>query len=85
MARRAVGWNLKTVTAGSGKRFSGKCDRCGYKFIETPNNATKFLTLGYGRYINQVLISGVNDLATTHPFIAREADGWDPKEFNAGS
>lgn len=28
---------------------------------------------------------GVNDLATTHPSVAAEADGWDPTEYTAGS
>jgi len=29
--------------------------------------------------------AGVNDLATTHPLIAAEADGWDPKLVSFGS
>ncbi len=28
---------------------------------------------------------GVNDLATLHPEIAAEADGWDPKTITPGS
>ena len=28
---------------------------------------------------------GINDLATLHPEIAEEADGWDPKEITYGS
>ena len=28
---------------------------------------------------------GVNDLATLHPELAAEADGWDPSEVRAGS
>lgn len=27
---------------------------------------------------------GFNDLSTTHPFIAKEANGWDPKKVTAG-
>ena len=31
------------------------------------------------------LVPGVNDLATTHPELAKEAHGWDPKTVTAGS
>jgi hypothetical protein len=31
------------------------------------------------------LIVGVNDLATTHPHLAAEAYGWNPKEYSYGS
>ena len=31
------------------------------------------------------IIKGVNDLATTHPEIAKEAYGWDPRTVSAGS
>ena len=31
------------------------------------------------------LIPGLNDLATLHPKVAAEADGWDPKNVTSGS
>ncbi|HGY5549738.1 MAG TPA: zinc-ribbon domain-containing protein, partial [Prochlorococcus sp.] len=31
------------------------------------------------------LVPGVNDLATLHPDVAAEADGWDPSTIHAGS
>ena len=31
------------------------------------------------------LVVGINDLATLHPEIASEADGWDPKTITPGS
>lgn len=34
---------------------------------------------------NRKIIIGVNDFATTHPHIARDADGWDPTSVTAGS
>jgi hypothetical protein len=34
---------------------------------------------------NQQLLVGYNDLATTHPELALEADGWDPRTVIAGS
>jgi hypothetical protein len=34
---------------------------------------------------NQKLLVGFNDLATTHPEVAKEADGWDPTQVIAGT
>ena len=31
------------------------------------------------------LVAGINDLATLHPEVAAEADGWDPSKIVAGS
>ena len=31
------------------------------------------------------VVVGKNDLATTHPLLAKEADGWDPKTVIAGT
>tara|TARA_Y100001968_G_C18737284_1_gene427251 strand:+ start:153 stop:272 length:120 start_codon:yes stop_codon:yes gene_type:complete len=30
------------------------------------------------------LVVGINDLATLHPEVAAEADGWDPKTITPG-
>ena len=34
---------------------------------------------------NKIVLVGFNDLATTHPEIARQAAGWNPREVMAGS
>ena len=35
--------------------------------------------------IGKVVLKGFNDLATTHPDLAKQAVGWDPTTFTAGS
>ena len=58
------------VSAGSGKKVFWRCQKCGYEWAATINNRAN------GRNCpccsNKVVVKGVNDLATTHPEIAKE-------------
>ena len=81
IAVQADGWDPTTVTAGSKKRHQWCCDK-GHKWI-TPINYR--LKTGCPYCSNHAVLVGYNDLATTHPELAAEADGWDPITLVAGS
>ena len=83
LAREADGWDPTSVTAGSHKVMSWKC-QLGHSW------ATQIKSRSTGRTgcpvcSNRKVLSGFNDLATTNPELAREADGWDPTSVTAGS
>jgi len=82
LAKEAHGWDPELVTAGSGKKLNWKC-AIGHTWESTPGHRAR----GQGCPFcgNRRVLVGFNDLATTHPELAIEADGWDPKEFTAGS
>lgn len=82
LAVEADGWDPTTVMAGSSKKLSWKC-YLGHKYLVSPLKRTSRNT-GCSICANKVVIIGVNDLATTHPELAKEAFGWDPREINAG-
>lgn len=81
LAKQAVGWDAKDFVAGSNKRVSWKCSN-GHTWETSIQNRTR---KGQGcPYCSGVRISvGVNDLGSTHPLVAIEADGWDPQKFRA--
>jgi hypothetical protein len=83
LAAQADGWDPTTVIAGSSKTFDWKC-QLAHKWKASLTNRT---SRGSGCPIcaNQQLLPGFNDLATTHPELAAQADGWDPSEVNSGS
>jgi hypothetical protein len=82
LAAQADGWDPALVTQGSNKRLSWKCGH-GHSWFVKPNDRTK----GSGCPIcsNKKVQAGYNDLATTNPELARQADGWDPTTLTAHS
>ena len=76
IALEASGWNPLTVSAGMGKPLEWCC-KLGHKWKASPNSRTG-RNNGCPVCSNHKLLVGFNDLATTHPEIAAEADGWDP-------
>jgi hypothetical protein len=82
LALQADGWDPTTVVPQSGKRQSWKCDK-GHVWKQTI--AARFRGLNCPICANKQLLVGYNDLATTHPDLAKEADGWDPTSLIAGS
>ena len=82
IAKQAYGWDPETVMAKSGKRKEWKCS-VGHIWISTVSNRTKGAGCPYCS--NQKVLKGFNDLQTTHPELAKEADGWDPGTKIAGS
>lgn len=83
LASQADGWDPSTIGAGSGLKLGWKCER-GHQWeaaVETRGKKGSGCPFCYGR----VLIPGETDLATTHPHIAAQADGWDPTKVMAGT
>jgi hypothetical protein len=82
LATQADGWDPRTVTNSARKTVRWKCEH-GHKW----NAAIYSRSSGVGCPIcsNQQLLAGYNDLATSHPELAAQADGWDPTTVVAGS
>jgi len=82
LAREAEGWDPKTVSAHSGKKLKWKCPE-GHKYFATVSNRANGgnCSVCAGRQV----LKGINDLGTTHPKIAKEADGWNASLYTQGS
>lgn len=83
LAKEADGWDPATVTYGSGKKMSWKC-KLGHRYTTMVHKRT---SRGHScPYCSgHQVLSGFNDLATTHPEFAKQAVGWDPKLYSFGS
>jgi hypothetical protein len=82
VASEADGWDPKTVTIGSSRKFQWICPK-GHTWVASVvsrTNGSK-CSVCKGRQ-TQV---GFNDLESFFPKIAQEADGWDPKTVTPGS
>lgn len=62
------------IFASSPKKVWWKCKKCGYEWQAKINNRA-LLGRGCPCCANKIVITGINDLATTHPEIAKE---WHP-------
>lgn len=82
IARQAYKWDPRTVSVGSEKIRDWICIK-GHVW-QTPIYSR---TAGNNCSIcaNMKVLSGYNDLFTTHPELANQANGWDPKLIIAGS
>ena len=82
ISKEAHGWDPGTVSSGSHKRANWICSR-GHVWDEVVKERA---LRGYGcSYCSgKRVLNGFNDLATTHPEIAAQADGWDPTLFSKG-
>ena len=83
LAKEAFGWDPKIITAGSKKKVNWRCTK-GHKF----EAAIYYRIRGNG--VCPKCSSGKpnilkGSLSERHPLIAREANGWDPKEIGAGT
>ena len=83
IAKDAFGWDPKTVTQSSGKEMQWKCTG-GHIYKSAVYSRTGKNANGCPYCSNRKIIQGENDLATTHPHIAAESDGWDPTTVSAG-
>ncbi len=82
LALEAHGWDPRGVSPGSESKLAWKCKQ-GHiwkaaVYSRNTNTGCPFCS-------NQKVLPGFNDLATTNPELAREADGWDPTSVTAGS
>ena len=75
LATQAVEWDASTVTAGSAFKGTWGCE-LGHVWAAPVYSrvAGRGCPVCSGRRV----LAGFNDLATTHPAVAAEADGWDP-------
>jgi hypothetical protein len=82
IAREAHGWDPTSVSAGSHHRLPWIC-ASGHIWDQVVKERT---LSGYGcSYCSgKRVLTGFNDLATTHPELAVQADGWDPTRFSKG-
>jgi hypothetical protein len=83
LAKEADGWDPLLVTAGSNKKVSWRCKR-NHSWLTTPNSRSS-KKLGCPFCSGKRISVGENDLFTTHPQIAAQANGFDPKTVSAGS
>jgi hypothetical protein len=83
LVNEADGWDPTSVIGGSAALMSWKCPK-GHKYRAkvSSRDANKS---GCPYCANQSLLKGFNDLATTHPQLALQADGWDPSTVINGS
>ena len=82
LAAQADGWDPTALTSGSDKKVGWKCS-VGHKWIAVVSNRSN----GRGCPIcgNKQVLVGFNDLSTTHPELAKQADGWDPTTLTFGT
>ena len=83
LAAEADGWDPTTVSAETAKSLPWKCAE-GHTWKATVSDRTRRgsgCPYCFGRYA----WPGFNDLVTTHPELAAEADGWDPATVSFGS
>jgi len=83
IAKEAYGWNPEEVSYGFSKPMPWKCE-LGHTWKVSPGSRT-YYSSGCPICSAKVLLSGFNDLATTRPEIASEADGWDATKVVRGS
>ena len=83
IAREAFKWNPTTVVAGSERKKDWKCS-LGHKYSANIRDRTR-VDSGCPFCSNHKLLKGFNDLKTTHPEIAKEANKWDPTSIVAGT
>jgi hypothetical protein len=81
LAKELIGNQTKYV-AGTREKLDWKCSTCGYEWPATGNNRVR--GSGCGCCSNKVVVPGINDMATTHPELAKELIG-DPRKYVAGT
>jgi hypothetical protein len=85
LAAEADGWDPTTVSAGSHEKLNWKC-HVGHQWIaEVHGRAGGGDGGGCPICSGKQVLAGFNDLQTTNPELAAQADGWDPSLLNAGS
>ena len=84
VAAEADGWDPTVINSGSNKKMSWKC-ASGHKWSVAVSNRTGTDGSGCAVCSGRKILSGFNDLASLHPELAAEADGWDPTTVTAGS
>ena len=82
LAQEAYGWDPTTVSLGSSKKMAWICEKK-HTWIATTHE--RVTGTGCPYCSNNKVWIGYNDLAFTHPDLAKQADGWDPSTVGSGS
>lgn len=82
LAAEAFEWDPSTLTRSSNKVVGWKC-KSGHIWKTRPG--TRVQGVGCPTCSNKRVEPGVNDLKTTRPDLAEQADGWDPKTVTKSS
>lgn len=85
LAKEAFGWDPKTVIAGSSKNLKWKCKKDPRHVWVARVESRSTRKYGCPFCSGKKLAKDSNDLKTTHPKLAKEAHGWDPKSVTASS
>ena len=83
LALEADGWNPTRFNAGSSKRVSWICP-LGHRYKSIIRDRGRRST-NCPICVGRIVLEGFNDLATLSPFIANQANGWDPKTVTTSS
>lgn len=83
IAKEAHGWNPSQISAGSSRKLEWRC-KAGHLWLAIVNSRTRDRSADCPYCTNRKVLVGFNDLATTDPEIAGEADGWDPTTVTRG-
>ena len=84
LAKQAFGWDPTEISISSNKTLTWKCS-VGHVWEAKPSNRKSNGSDSCPICIGKKILSGFNDLMTTHPDLAKEAFGWDPTSVQAGS
>lgn len=82
-AQQAVGWDPRRYSFGSEFKADWSCPLGHTWSALIVNRVSK--NHGCAVCANKQIVVGINDLQTTHPEIAEQANGWNPTQFVAGS
>ena len=83
IAKEAFEWDPSAFTSNSGFKKKWICKE-GHVFSQVISNRTRH-NQGCPKCAGRSPISGVNDLATIHPTLSREAYGWDATQVSCFS
>ena len=84
IATEANGWDPSKVSTRNGTRRSWSCPE-GHVYVMRVADRTDTRSAQGCPYCGRKkVLVGFNDLASTHPLLAREARGWDPQSVTAG-
>ena len=83
IAGEAYGWDPATISYASHEKLPWKCQAKGHVWEANVGNRCR-LGRGCPYCSGRLLIPGETDLATTHPHLLPEVDGWDATTTKAG-
>lgn len=82
LALEAFGWDPRTTLAGSHSKNEWVCSE-GHHW--TAVVVSRLWGRGCPICSGNTVMLGINDLITTHPDLAAQAEGWDPRSYSFGS